>query len=53
VRFASETQPDPKPLLPYGRAANFDRRPSARGRPETFSLTESVEDRFLTHIGQF
>jgi len=34
MRFASETQPDPNPLLPYVRfrAANFDRRPSARGR---------------------
>ena len=34
MRFASGTQPDPNPLLPYGRfrAANFDRRPSARGR---------------------
>src|ERR1039458_4940391 len=34
IRFASETQPDPNPLLPYVRfrAAHFDRRPSARGR---------------------
>src|ERR1019366_3729168 len=34
LRFASETQPDPNPMLPYARvrAANFDRRPSARGR---------------------
>jgi len=34
MRFASRTQPDPNPLLPYGRfrAANFDRRPSTRGR---------------------
>src|SRR3979411_1790911 len=33
MRFASETQPDPNPLLPYVRfrAANFFRRPSARG----------------------
>jgi hypothetical protein len=34
MRFASETQPDPNPLLPYARflAANFDRRLSAHGR---------------------
>ena len=34
IRFASETQRDPNPLLPYVRfrAANFGRRPSARGR---------------------
>src|ERR1700682_975699 len=34
MRFASETQPDPIPLLPYVRcrAANFYGRPSARGR---------------------
>jgi len=33
MRFASETQPDRNPLLPYVRlrAANLDRRPSARG----------------------
>src|ERR1700681_4744124 len=34
MRFASETQPDPIPLLPYVRcpAANFDAPPSARRR---------------------
>src|ERR1039457_2986287 len=32
MRFASETQPDPNPLPPYVRfrAANINRRPSAR-----------------------
>jgi hypothetical protein len=34
IRFASETQPDPNPLPPYVRAANFDgdRQLVARGR---------------------
>jgi hypothetical protein len=45
MRFASETQPDPNPLLPYVRfrAANFDRRPSARGRTEPVVLGRAAE----------
>jgi len=42
MRFASETQPDRNPLPPYVRfrAANINRRPSARGRSATLSLAD-------------
>jgi hypothetical protein len=50
MRFASETQPDRNPLLPYVRfrAANFDRQPSARGRSATFNPHPPTDGRFVT-----